>query len=278
MVVIKTVEELKNTLFRIHCMGKSVGLVPTMGSLHKGHLSLIQQARKENEIVVCSIFVNPVQFNNTDDLQKYPRNLESDIALLTELADIVFAPSEQEIFPQPPTEIYDFGTLETLMEGAARPGHFNGVAIIVKRLFDWIKPEKAYFGEKDFQQLMIIKALVKQCQLMIEIVACPIVREESGLALSSRNKLLSESDLKVAANINRILQASQSLQTQSAKEIKAFVVHELTKNHPLKLDYFEIVDAQTLQQIENMKDSKEVIGCIAVDVRGVRLIDNVRYK
>jgi pantoate--beta-alanine ligase len=164
------------------------------------------------------------------------------------------------------------------MEGTARPGHFNGVAIIVKRLFDWVNPEKAYFGEKDFQQLVIIKALVKQCELPIEIVSCPIVREESGLAFSSRNKQLNDSDLKIAANINRILQTSLSLHTQSIKEIKSFVINELDREPALKLDYFEIVNTQTLQPIETLKDSKEVVGCIAVYISGVRLIDNIRYK
>jgi pantoate--beta-alanine ligase len=278
MVLIETIEELKNVLFRIHSTGKSVGLVPTMGALHKGHLALLQQARNENEVVVCSIFVNPVQFNNAADLQKYPRTLEADTALLAGLADIVFAPSEQEVFPESPTKTYHFGTLETVMEGAARPGHFNGVATIVKLLFDWINPEKAYFGEKDFQQLVIIKELVKQDKLPIEIVACPIVREESGLALSSRNKQLSDSDLKIAATINRILRASLSLHTQSTKEIKAFVMNELAKEPILKPDYFEIVNAQTLQPIENLKDSNEVVGCIAVYLGEVRLIDNIRYK
>jgi pantoate--beta-alanine ligase len=278
MVVIETVEELKNVLFRIHSTCKSVGLVPTMGALHKGHLALLQQARNENEVVVCSIFVNPVQFNNAADLQKYPRTLEADLTLLAGLADIVFAPSEQEVFPEPLAKTYHFGTLETVMEGAARPGHFNGVATIVNLLFDWINPEKAYFGEKDFQQLVIIKELVKQCKLPIEIVSCPIVREESGLALSSRNKQLSDSDLEIAATINRILRASLSLHTQSTKEIKAFVMNELAKNPILKPDYFEIVNAQTLQPVENLKESKEVVGCIAVYLGEVRLIDNIRYK
>ena len=278
MVVIETVEELKNALFRVHSTGKSVGLVPTMGALHEGHLALLKQARNENEVVVCSIFVNPVQFNNVSDLQKYPRTLEADITLLAGFADIVFAPSEKEVFPEPPTETYHFGTLETVMEGAFRQGHFNGVAVIVKRLFDWVNPQKAYFGEKDFQQLVIIKELVKQYDLPIEIVSCPIVREKSGLAKSSRNKLLNDSELEVAANINRILQASLSLHTQSAKEIKSFVMNELAKEPALKPDYFEIVNAQTLQSIENLKDSKEIVGCIAVYVGEVRLIDNIRYK
>ena len=278
MVVIETVEELKNALFRVHSTGKSVGLVPTMGALHEGHLALLKQARNENEVVVCSIFVNPVQFNNVSDLQKYPRTLEADITLLAGFADIVFAPSEKEVFPEPPTETYHFGTLETVMEGAFRQGHFNGVAVIVKRLFDWVNPQKAYFGEKDFQQLVIIKELVKQYDLPIEIVSCPIVREKSGLAKSSRNKLLNDSELEVAANINRILQASLSLHTQSAKEIKSFVMNELAKEPALKPDYFEIVNAQTLQSVENLKDSKEIVGCIAVYVGEVRLIDNIRYK
>jgi pantoate--beta-alanine ligase len=279
MVIVETVEELKNVLFRIHSAGKSVGFVPTMGALHKGHLALLQQARSENEVVVCSIFVNPMQFNNAADLQKYPRTLEADVALLQGVVDIIFAPSEQEVFLEPPVEKYDFGQLETVMEGVARPGHFNGVAIIVKRLFDWINPEKAYFGEKDFQQLAIIKELVKQCKLQIEIIACPIVREESGLAFSSRNQRLSDSELEIAANINRILQNSLTINNPSVESIKSFVTNELNKYPALKLDYFEIVNAQTLQPVETLKNAaKNIVGCIAVYVGEVRLIDNIQYK
>ncbi|MDR1346414.1 MAG: pantoate--beta-alanine ligase [Bacteroidales bacterium] len=278
MLVVKTVEELKNVLFRVHSAGKSVGFVPTMGALHEGHLALLQQARSENEAVVCSIFVNPMQFNNDADLQKYPRTLEADLTLLQGLVDVVFAPSKQEVFPEPPTEKYDFGQLETVMEGTARPGHFNGVAIIVKRLFEWINPEKAYFGEKDFQQLVIVKKMAKQYKLQTEIVSCPIVREESGLAFSSRNKRLSDSELNLAANINRILRGSSIIGNPSVEAIKSFVTNELDKYPALKLDYFEIVNAQTLQPVETLKSAKHIVGCIAVYVGEVRLIDNIRYK
>jgi pantoate--beta-alanine ligase len=278
MVIVETVEELKNVLFRVRSVGKSVGFVPTMGALHKGHLALLQQARSENEVVVCSIFVNPMQFNNDADLQKYPRTLEADVALLQGVADVVFAPSKQEVFPEPPTEKYDFGQLETVMEGIARPGHFNGVAIIVKRLFDWINPEKAYFGEKDFQQLVIIKKMVKQCKLPVEIISCPIVREESGLAFSSRNQRLNDSELELAANINRILQGSSTISNPSVEAIKSFVMNELNKYPALKLDYFDIVNAQTLQPVETLKSAKNIVGCIAVYVGEVRLIDNIQYK
>ncbi|MEG2069955.1 MAG: pantoate--beta-alanine ligase [Bacteroidales bacterium] len=277
MLLIETVEELKDVLFRIKSNGKSVGLVPTMGALHQGHLSLVQRARKENAAVICSIFVNPVQFNNTDDLKKYPRTLEEDINLISNLVDIVFAPTAEEIFPVPPTEKYSFGTLETVMEGAFRPGHFNGVAVIVKRLFDWIAPDKAYFGEKDFQQLAIIQDLVKQYQIKTQIVPCPIVREENGLAMSSRNRRLSEEEFQKASNIYKILQTSLSLADQTTKQIKEFVIREIAQFSEFKLDYFEIVNDTTLQPVDTIENNQGIVGCIAIYVGEVRLIDNIRY-
>ena len=213
MLVINKVQELKEIQRRLHEEGKTIGLVPTMGALHSGHYSLLERARQENDIVVCSIFVNPVQFNNAEDLEKYPRTLEQDLAYIEKVADIVFAPTVDEVFPTPPTEKYDFGTLETVMEGAFRPGHFNGVGVIVKRLFDWTEPHRAYFGEKDFQQLAIIQELVRQYAINIEIVPCPIVREASGLALSSRNARLSETDRTTAAKIHQILESSRNCTT-----------------------------------------------------------------
>lgn len=278
MLIINTIEELKDVLFRIKSNNKSVGFVPTMGALHPGHLSLVEKAWSENEVVVCSIFVNPIQFNNSTDLEKYPRTLEADIALLDNMADIVFVPTAEEIFPEPPQEKYDFGSLETVMEGASRPGHFNGVATIVKRLFDWIAPDKAYFGEKDFQQLAIIKKLVKDYQLQTQIVACPIVRETNGLAMSSRNKRLSEKEFEIAANINRILQKSTTIRPYLVKQVKEFVVSEIANIPEFKLDYFEIVDDETLQPVERFSDGESTIGCIALYIGEVRLIDNIRYQ
>ncbi len=278
MMVITTVEELKEVLFRVHSSGKSVGLVPTMGALHDGHLSLIKRARRENQATVCSIFVNPTQFNNKEDLEKYPRTLDNDLKLIEDYVDIVFAPTAEEVYKEPATEKYDFGDLEKVMEGPMRPGHFNGVAIIVKRLFDWVKPEKAYFGEKDFQQIAIIKSLVKQYHLDIEIVPCPIVREASGLALSSRNKRLSEYEHTQAANIYRILKESVALGKTDVAEIRQFVADEIAKVDTLRLEYYEIVDGETLQPIRNLDDTDSVVGCITVYCGEVRLIDNIRYK
>lgn len=276
MLVINKVQELKEIQRRLHEEGKTIGLVPTMGALHSGHYSLLERARQENDIVVCSIFVNPVQFNNAEDLEKYPRTLEQDLAYIEKVADIVFAPTVDEVFPTPPTEKYDFGTLETVMEGAFRPGHFNGVGVIVKRLFDWTEPHRAYFGEKDFQQLAIIQELVRQYALNIKIIPCPIVREVSGLALSSRNARLSETDRTTAAKIHQILESSRNCTT--LQETQQFVEEEIAKVPEFTLDYFAIANARTLQPIENFSDAETVIGCIAVFIGGVRLIDNVKYK
>lgn len=278
MLVIKSIEELKDVLFRIKSNGKSIGFVPTMGALHQGHLSLLEKARQENEVVVCSIFVNPVQFNNRADLEKYPRTIEEDILAVEALTDIVFTPADEEVFPVPPEEQYHFGLLETVMEGASRPGHFNGVAVIVKRLFDWINPDKAYFGEKDFQQLTIIKQLVKEYQLQTQIVACPIVREKNGLAMSSRNRRLSKKDFDMASRIFEILEKSTRLNTGDVKQIKNYVVDTIRSIPDFTLDYFEIVDDQTLQPVDAFEEGRGVVGCIALYIGEVRLIDNIRYR
>lgn len=278
MLVVKTIEELKDVVFRVKSNGKSVGLVPTMGALHDGHLSLMKRAKQENEVVVCSIFVNPVQFNNPVDLEKYPRDVEGDLLKIEPYVDVVFTPTAEEVFPEPPKEVYDFGQLDKVMEGAFRPGHFNGVGIIVKRLFDWTNPDKAYFGEKDFQQLVIIKHLVKEFGLKTQVVPCPIVREASGLAMSSRNQRLSVEDRIKAANIYRILTESLRRKEEPIQDIKDFVINEINKIDGFKLDYYEIVDDMTLQPVEFKDLSNGIIGCIAVYVGEVRLIDNIRYK
>lgn len=278
MMLIKTVQELQNALAAARSNGQTVGLVPTMGALHEGHLSLIKRARKENDICVISIFVNPTQFNNAEDLEKYPRTLEADLELVKDYVDFVFAPTAEEVYRIPATEKYDFGPVEQVMEGPARPGHFNGVGIIVKRLFDWFRPTRAYFGEKDFQQVAIIKTLVRQCNLDVEIVPCPIVREDSGLALSSRNKRLTPEERTKATNIYRILKASTQLETTDVAEIKKFVAEEIAKIDIFKLEYYEIVDGENLQPIRNLNDSDSVVGCITVWANNVRLIDNIRYK
>lgn len=276
MLVINTVNELVKTAAALRGEGKTIGLVPTMGALHEGHLSLIRRAREENDVVFVSIFVNPVQFNNPDDLRKYPRTLDSDVQLIGDLADYVFAPSVEEVFPTPPTEEYHYGPVEEVMEGAARPGHFNGVGVIVGRLLKWTNPRKAYFGEKDYQQIAVIRQLVRICDIQSEIVPCPIVREPNGLAMSSRNRLLTPEQFELAANIHRILEASK--QQPDVPQIKAFVESEIGKIDAFKLDYFEIADDLTLQTVNSLADAQGVMGFITVYVGEVRLIDNIRYK
>lgn len=278
MLLIETISDLQNKLEQAHRANQTIGLVPTMGALHEGHLSLIKRARKENDLCVVSVFVNPTQFNNAEDLEKYPRTLEQDLQLVSDYADIVFAPSVEEVYRVPATEQYDFGPVAEVMEGPARPGHFNGVGIIVKRLFDWVQPTRAYFGEKDFQQIAVIKTLVRQCGLNLQIVPCPIVREASGLALSSRNRRLTEEERATAANIYRILKASTQLKTTNTQEIRKFVEDEISKYDLFRLEYYEIVDDETLQPVADLNDCHGVVGCITVWANQVRLIDNIRYK
>lgn len=276
MLVITTVNELVEKASAAKGAGKSIGLVPTMGALHDGHLSLIRRAREENDVVFVSIFVNPVQFNNQDDLVKYPRTLDRDLELIGDLADFVFAPSVEEVFPTPPSEEYHFGPVEEVMEGAARPGHFNGVGVIVGRLLKWVNPDKAYFGEKDYQQIAVIRELKRQIGVPAEIVCCPIVREANGLAMSSRNRRLSPHEFETAAQIHRILEDSKLL--PDVPEIKRFVEMEIARVPEFKLDYFEVADDQTLQTVHSMNDAAGIMGFITVYVGEVRLIDNIRYR
>lgn len=276
MLVVNTVKELQRKAEQVKAAGQTVGLVPTMGALHEGHLSLIRRARAENDVVFVSIFVNPVQFNNADDLKKYPRTLARDLELIGDAADYVFAPTVEEVFPVTPSEVYDFGSVEKVMEGASRPGHFNGVGIIVRRLLEWVRPDKAYFGEKDYQQIAVIRELVRQCNIQSQIVPCPIVRETNGLAMSSRNQRLTTHEFEIAANIYRILQASK--QQKDVPQIKQFVETEMAKIPEFQLDYFEIADATTLQTVHSLDETQSVRGFITVYVGEVRLIDNIQYK
>lgn len=257
--------------------GKTIGFVPTMGALHKGHLALVEQARSENDLVVCSIFVNPIQFNKPEDLEKYPRTLASDIDLLTVTGcDAVFCPNEKEMYPSPDTTVYDFGHLDKVMEGRYRQGHFNGVAIVVKKLFGIVLPDRAYFGQKDYQQLQIIKALVKLEKLDVEIVQSPTIREASGLAMSSRNTRLTPEQRHEAANIYKALQNACKLYNKtSISEIKKQTVSNIEASKHLKVEYFEIVNADTLLPIEQQTGNEKVVACIAVYAGQVRLIDNV---
>lgn len=281
MKIINVTSELEKELANQRRENKSVGFVPTMGALHSGHLSLVKQCLKDNDICVVSIFVNPTQFNNSDDLEKYPRTLEKDTELLKSISDdiIVFAPSVKEIYPEPDTRQFDFGRLDKVMEGKFRQGHFNGVAQVVSRLFDIVKPEKAYFGEKDFQQLAIVKALVKQLNLDIQIVPMPIVREDSGLALSSRNQRLTDQQKNTAVNISKILFKSRDEKHKySVDETLNNVITAINSFEELDVEYFEIVDGNTLQPISDWNQSDYIVGCITVFCGDVRLIDNIKYK
>lgn len=258
---------------------RPIGLVPTMGALHQGHLSLIEQSKKENSISVVSIFVNPLQFNDKNDFDKYPRIIDNDLKLLEEYkCDVVLAPSVDEIYPEPPQEHYDFGYLDQTLEGAYRPGHFEGVAIVVNRLFHIVKPDRAYFGKKDFQQYVIIKELVKQQNLPIEIVAVPIVRESSGLAMSSRNLRLNEQELKVAPEIYKALIKAKSLAyKKSINEIKQIVINHLTQFPNYKIEYVEIVNEENLKPLNDWNEGKAII-LIATWLGDVRLIDNMELS
>ena len=280
MKLVHTVSELRQELDIQRKAGKKIGFVPTMGALHEGHASLVRYAVAENEIVVVSVFVNPTQFNDKNDLLKYPRTLEADCELLEkEGADYVFAPSVEEIYPEPDTRQFSYAPLDTVMEGKFRPGHFNGVCQVVSKLFMMVEPDKAYFGEKDFQQLAIIREMVKQMNFPLQIVGCPIVREEDGLALSSRNTRLSAQEREFALNISKTLFRSKEFAaSHSVEETQQFVEESIASSEGLQLEYFEIVDGLTLQRIENWEDTDYVVGCITVFCGDVRLIDNIKYK
>jgi pantoate--beta-alanine ligase len=279
MQVITTVSALQVILTRAKEENKSIGFVPTMGALHLGHIALVKQSVAENDVSVVSIFVNPTQFNDPNDLLHYPRNLAADCALLEKSGnDLVFAPSVEEIYPVPDTRQFGFGTLETVMEGQFRPGHFNGVAQVVSRLFDIVKPDRAYFGEKDFQQLAIIRALVKQLHLPLSIVAHPIVREADGLALSSRNARLTPTQRTHAVAISQALFSGQKRKNSlSVAELKQSITDQINAVPELQVEYFDLVDADSLQSIRDWNDSAQAIACIAVYAGKVRLIDNMKY-
>lgn len=278
MKVVNTVAELNAALAPLKREG--VGFVPTMGALHAGHRSLVERARRENDTVVVSVFVNPTQFNDKNDLKNYPRTPEADCAILEAAgADIVFMPTVEDIYPEPDTRQFDFGLVDKVMEGATRPGHFNGVAQVVSRLFALVNPARVYFGEKDFQQIAVIKAMVEQLDIDIEIVECVIVRGEDGLALSSRNELLTPEHRKAAPHIYAtISQCASKMESMSPEELTNWVVATIDSNPLLKTIYFEAVDARTMQRVEKWSDSERIQGCCAVQAGNIRLIDNIRIK
>lgn len=275
MKVFESVKELRAELDKAEQSG--IGFVPTMGALHAGHRSLVERARRENNTVVVSVFVNPTQFNDKNDLKHYPRTPEADARLLEEAgADFVLMPSVEEIYPQPDSRQFDFGLIDKVMEGATRPGHFNGVAQVVSRLFDIVRPARAYFGEKDFQQIAVIKSMVAQLALPIEIVECAIIRGEDGLALSSRNTLLDAAHRAAAPHIYATLRAAVTQSQEMAPaRLKAWVTAEVERNPLLKVIYYQSVDARTMQEVAAWDDSPRIQGCIAVQAGDIRLIDNI---
>jgi len=278
MKVINTVRELREALAA--CDSNNVGFVPTMGALHAGHCSLVERARRENGTVVVSVFVNPTQFNDKNDLRNYPRTPEEDCRILERAgADIVFMPAVDEIYPEPDTRTFDFGKIDKVMEGATRPGNFNGVAQVVSRLFAMVEPRRAYFGEKDFQQIAVIRAMVAQLKLPVEIVECPIVRDADGLALSSRNQLLDPAHRAAAPHIYATLRAAaEKSHSLPPAELKAWVTAEIERNPLLEVIYYQSVDALTMQEVAAWDDAPRIQGCIAVQAGPIRLIDNIRIR
>lgn len=277
MKVLNTKNELISLLNNYKKEGKKIGFVPTMGALHEGHLSLVKESKKQSDITVVSIFVNPTQFNDPEDLKRYPRTLDKDLELLKTVdCDLVFAPSVEEIYPEPDTRKFDFGYLETVMEGAKRPGHFNGVGQVVSRLFDIIKPHKAFFGMKDFQQIAIIRNMINQLHYDIEIISCPIIREANGLAKSSRNTLLDEDHKKNAPHIYATLKKAKELVSKkNVDEIKQWISDEIDSNPYLETEYVEIVDEMTLQVTKEWSEKGNKVVCVAVYAGKIRLIDNI---
>lgn len=282
MKVFQKNAELQNELFSVRKEGKMVGLVPTMGALHAGHASLVERSVKENDITVVSVFLNPTQFDNPADLKRYPRSLDADCRLLESIgADYVFAPTVDDMYPEPDNRHFEFPPVTTVMEGAHRPGHFNGVCQVVSRLFYIVRPDKAYFGEKDWQQIAVVKALVKYLGLGVEIVDCPIIREKDGLAMSSRNNLLSQDERALAPKIYEALNSSlEYAKKHTVEETVEKVVSDLNSNEGLRVEYFSIVDGETLQEIKSWDDCQHVVGCITVycGKTPIRLIDHIRYR
>ncbi|MGP1553943.1 MAG: pantoate--beta-alanine ligase [Prevotella intermedia] len=282
MKIFEKVVDLQNELFEVRRQGKTVGLVPTMGALHDGHASLVRQSVQQNDVTVVSVFLNPTQFNDKGDLDRYPRTLDADCKLLEACgADYVFAPSVSEMYPTPDTRHFEFPPQSTVMEGAKRPGHFNGVCQVVSRLFYITRPNRAYFGEKDWQQIAVVKRLVGFINMNIEIVECPIVRDEDGLAKSSRNSLLSADERAIAPNIYKVLKSSTNeAEKMSVQQLHDKVVADINAIEGLEVEYFDIVDGNTLLPVQSWDDTPYVVGCITVycGKTPIRLIDHIKYK
>lgn len=280
MLVINTTAQLQELLQEERAKGRTIGLVPTMGALHEGHESLVRRSVAENDITVVSIFLNPTQFNDPKDLERYPRTLDSDCAILEKCgAQIAYAPSVKEVYPEPDTRQFSYPPTDSVMEGARRPGHFNGVCQIVSKLFMMTDPDRAYFGEKDYQQIAVIRRMAEDLKFRVDIIPCPVIREADGLAMSSRNTLLSLEEKQTAPNIYRILNESKTLGLD-IKDTSQWVVEQINAIPGLEVEYFSIVDGDSLADIENWEDATSVVGCITVycGKTPIRLIDHIRYK
>lgn len=280
MNIVNKISELRLALDECRGRGCSIGLVPTMGALHEGHASLVRRSVAENDVTVVSVFLNPTQFNDPKDLERYPRTLEADCELLDACgADIVFAPGVEEIYPEPDTRCFSYPPTDSVMEGAMRPGHFNGVCQIVSKLFSYVEPDKAYFGEKDYQQIAVIRRMVADLGFGLEIVPCPVIRQSDGLAMSSRNTLLSDEERQTAANIYRVLNESRTL-SLTVQQTHDYVVNEIDAIPMLEVQYFNIVDGDTLADVSSWDEAQSVVGCITVfcGEKPIRLIDHIRYK
>ena len=277
MLIFRQIIEVKLFLAELQQQKRTIGFVPTMGALHQGHISLIEVSKQQCDVTVCSIFVNPTQFNNSEDLTRYPRTPEVDIQLLKDSGcDVLYMPDVNDIYPEPDTRQFDFGYLDTILEAEHRPGHYNGVGQVVSILLEGIKPHKAFFGSKDYQQVMIIKSLVKQLNLEVEIISCPILRENDGLAMSSRNTLLTDEERKTASLIPIMMQKAKELVIEyGIDKAKLFVSDEISKVSMMKLDYYEVCDAETLKPIVSLNHNQKAISLIAVFVGKIRLIDNL---
>ncbi len=279
---IYTIAKLKAELRKAREKGKTIGLVPTMGALHEGHASLVRRSVSENDVTVVSVFLNPTQFNDQTDLAKYPRTLEADCQLLEECgANIVFAPSVEEVYPEPDTRHFSYPPTDSVMEGAFRPGHFNGVCQVVSKLFMMVEPDRAYFGEKDFQQIAVIRRMVDDLGFHLQIVPCPVVREATGLAMSSRNTLLTAEERQIAAHIYQTLKESKEwAKTMTVQEVHDRVVEQINAVPELEVQYYSIVDGLSLADVTDWKESDDIVGCITVfcGSQPIRLIDHIRYK
>jgi len=275
--VCKTITELNQALITFRNTEKTIGFVPTMGALHKGHIALVKRAIMDNDVVVCSIFVNPIQFNKAEDLEKYPRTLEQDITLLDEVAcDILFVPEVDEIYPEKVYDRYDFGNLDKVMEGQFRPGHFNGVAVVVRRLLEIVQPAKAYFGKKDFQQMRIVQALVSNLKMPVEIVPCETSRDKDGLAMSSRNVRLSRKQRAAAPAIYRVLNlVAERAGTQPPRELESWGIAQLNKFDEIEVEYLQIVNIDNLMPVNSWDEQTDKVVCVAANLGNVRLIDNL---